>query len=90
MSDVARFHPKPLQTIDEPAVAVVENLALNFTQPVADPGIDHNRLAAFEDQRADEIKANTVFLVGRMFPLPQFARHDPEHASAVVAPHAIT
>lgn len=90
VSDITRFHTKLLQTIDKPAVAMVENLALNFAQAVTYPGIDHNRFAAFENQRADKIKADAVSIVRRMLALPQFAWDYPEHAPAVVTPDAIT
>ncbi len=89
MSHVARFHIKLLQAIDKPAIAMIEDLALDFAQPVADPGIHQDRLAVFENQWANKIEADAVFIVCRVFALPQLAWNYAEHTSAIVAPDAV-
>ena len=73
----------------EPAVAMIEDLALDVAQPIADSGIDQDRVAALHDKRTRQVEADTVALVGRMVALPEFARHDAEHASAVIAPQTV-
>jgi len=84
--DVAGLHPERAKMIDEPSFAVVENLSLGGRKPIADPGINQDRLAAFYDQGASEIEPDAILLVGRMLALPEFAGHHAEHASAVVPP----
>src|ERR1700694_2355674 len=87
--DVAGFHPERADMIGEPSVAVIENLALDIAQSVADSGIDENCVAAFHDERAGEVQADAVALVGGMVVFPEFARDHAEHASAVVAPETV-
>src|SRR5580704_13749322 len=89
MRDVARLHPQRLQMLREPSVAMIENLALDVAQPVADSRIDQDSVAALHYKRTRQIEADTIALVGRMVALPQFARHDAEHASAVIAPQPV-
>ena len=43
--DVARLHPERLEPVGQPALAVIENLALDRAQPVADSGVDQDRVA---------------------------------------------
>ena len=87
--DVAGFHPERAQMIRQPAVAVIEDLALDVAQPIADSGIDQDRVAALHYKRAGQVEADTIAIVGRMVALPQLARDNAEHASAVVAPQAV-
>ena len=86
---VTRLHPERLEAVGQPSLAVIENLALDRAQPVADSGVDQNRGAAAHYQRAGEIEPDAVAVVGRMVALPQLARHNAEHASAVVAPQPV-
>jgi hypothetical protein len=89
MRDVARLHPQRLQVLREPSVAMIENLALDVAQPVADSRIDQDSVVALHYKRASQVEADTVALIRRMIALPQFARHDAEHASAVIAPQPV-
>src|SRR5580658_5490447 len=89
MRDVAGFHPERAQMIRQPAVAMIENPALDIAQPVADSSIDQHGVGTFHDKRTREVQADAIALVGRMVALPQLARDDAEHASAVVAPQAV-
>src|SRR5580692_7646805 len=70
MRDVARLHPQRLQMLREPSVAMIENLALDVAQPVADSRIDQDSVAALHYKRTRQIEADTVALVGRMVALP--------------------
>src|SRR6202035_1871764 len=81
--DVAGLHSERLEPAPQPTPPMVENLALDHAQPVADSRIDYDRVAAAQDQRTGQVKSNAVLIVGRMFPLPQFARNYAEHAAAV-------
>jgi hypothetical protein len=45
----ARLHAERLKPASQPAVAVVENLALHRAQPVANAGIDDDRVFAARD-----------------------------------------
>src|SRR5579863_1158961 len=87
--DIARLHPEHPQPIDQPALSMSEDAPLHRAQPIADARIHQDRFAAAHDQRTSKIEADTVLFVGRMLPLPQLARHHPEHAAAVVAPDTI-
>src|ERR1700722_963295 len=73
----------------EPSVAMIEDLTLDVAQPIADSGVDQDSVAALHYKRAGQVEADTVALVGRMVALPEFARHDAEHASAVIAPQPV-
>ena len=42
--DVAGLHAQRLETVRQPALLMVEDLALDRAQPVADSGIDQDRL----------------------------------------------
>jgi hypothetical protein len=70
VGDVAGRHPERFQAVDQPPGAVVEDPALDRAQPVADSGVDYDRVAAAHDQRTGQVEANAVLIVGRMFPLP--------------------
>src|SRR5271167_2179793 len=87
--DVAGLHTKCFESVDQPAVVMVENLALDSAQPVADSRIHHDCLVAAHYQRAGQVEANSVLLIRWMFASPQLARYDAEHTAAVVAPDAI-
>ena len=39
---VPRFHPERLKPVGEPALAVIENLALDRAQAIADSGVDQD------------------------------------------------
>jgi len=71
VGDVAGLHPKRLQSTEKPAVAVVENLALDRAQPIADSGIDDDRILASDYQRTGQVEANPVLIVCWMLTLPQ-------------------
>ena len=43
--DVPRFHAERLEPVGQPAVAVIENLALDRAQAIADSGVDDDRVA---------------------------------------------
>src|SRR5277367_1544247 len=89
MGDVAGLHAERLEPVYQPAVVMVENLALDRAQPVADPSIDHDRVITAHYERTGQVEADPVLLVCWMLALPQLARHDAEHAAAVIAPDAV-
>src|SRR5580700_11305412 len=70
MRDVARLHPQGFQMLGEPSVAVIENLALDVAQPVADSRIDQDSVVALHYKRTRQVEADTVALVGGMVALP--------------------
>src|SRR5665213_2765444 len=40
--DIAGLHSERLQPVDQPAIAMIENLALDRAKPIADSGIDQD------------------------------------------------
>src|SRR5215469_17456321 len=87
--DVAQLHPKSAQLIYEPAVLVREDFSFDIAQPIADPGIHQDRVAAAHDKRAREVEPDTVLHVGRIVALPQFAGNHAEHASTIITPKSV-
>src|SRR3984957_13952830 len=89
MRDVAGLHPKCAEMLRQPSVAMIEDLALDCAEAITDSGIDQDRVAALHYKRTGQVEADAIALVGRMIGLPEFARDDAEHASAVIAPQPV-
>src|SRR5438309_11467321 len=75
--------------IGQPSFAVIEDLALDGTEAIADAAIYQDGVAALQDERTGQVETDPVAIVRRMVALPKLARHHAKHASAVIPPEPI-